>query len=558
MDSNDIIAIIIIVTVCLATIAYFIIKNNGINNRVNSVIKSYPSFVKVLLNCETIPAQLELSKEQRDKILSITDEEWKEWETISNKAVILAGKYPYTLFEFINELFPEYKERVNFKGKVNLFAPVQKKVKMAVASLLLEELRKIDSDTETVWKEREELRLNATKIKQKYPEGYNAYCKINENNSPKDIELVKEKKRIAELQKLYDESKGYEGWEKKQEEFCSDFWQILKDVRSQDGRYTYNISFKKPTRDGTLTDSKFKVWQGFCESYSSYLLDKQTEEFKARYDRIPLFEKRTRYFYDRVYEQIFSMITKLKEKISGDLGVILINRCKRNWSEITYNYHYRHISELLAETENDVLLFEFSDLPFIKDNGNLGGIFILDFITTNEELKSNCKLIIEHFNKSVPLLGYYSMLKEFDEKELLKVAENHDGYLDSEEKDVEFIKNCLLQVRKHSFFSYLAIPNTWIGEAGGAESTKRTWLDNPTKYQFVTNDEDGYISGSFSVDGGESYEDISIEGDSFDVDDTAKFTYHLLKKMGVLSQFKKNSQKAIQHMNRDGLLAHHY
>ena len=140
-------------------------------------------------------------------------------------------------------------------------------------------------------------------------------------------------------------------------------------------------------------------------------------------------------------------------------------------------------------------------------------------------------------------------MKEYDEEELKELAQKHEGFLSSEKKDMELIKKCLLQIRKHSFFSYIAIPNTWIGEAGNAEKTKALWLDNPEKYKFKTKDEAGLISGEYSINGGLTFEDISIEGDRFDVDDTTRFTYLLFKNMGLLSQFKKKGRKAVEYMN---------
>lgn len=555
MAISDIIAIALIVAVIIAAIVYLIIKYNGKNSRVCSILKSHPFLTKVLLDCEKVHSISSITDEQSKKLLSLSDSDWEEWESLAKRVKNLADKYPQTLFEFIGESFPKCKDRVNYKSGIKLFMPIPQKVKIAVASLLLDELRQIDADSEEVWKQRDDLRIFASKIKQKYPEGYKTYCLVHKIRTPKDNEVVISKKHIAELQKLYDESKGYEGWEKKQDDFSSEYWQILKDVRSNDGRYVYNVHFNKPNRLGSYVDSEFKVWQGFCESFSSFLMDRQTDWLKSKYRKISEFRKRTRYFYDSVYDQIFEIISKFDEQVEKDLYVILIDKCKRNWSKLTYDYHYRRIREQLDD--NEVKRIDFSALPSITDNGNVGGIFILDFITSNEELKSNCKLIIEHFNKSVPLIGYYSLIKEYDEEELLEIAKNNDGYLTSEENDIEFIKNCLLQVKKHSFFSYIAIPNTWIGEAGQAEQTKRTWLENPTMYDFKTKKEKGCISGEYSIDGGMNYEDISIEGDGFDIDDTAKFTYLLFKKMGVLARFKEEGHNAIEYMNEHDILTYH-
>ena len=555
MATSDIIAIVLILSVVIAVIGYYIIKSNGKNKRIRTLVKKYPSLALILLNCEKRPPISEITEDQSAKILSLLDKDWEEWESLRKRVGSLAEKYPHTLYDFINTSFPKCEERVNYKNGVKLFTPIPQKVKVAVASLLLEELRKIDADPEIVWKERDALRLYATNIRQKYPEGYKSYCLVHNDKLPKDSVVVNNKKHIAELQKLFDESKAYEGWEKKQEEFCSKFWQILKDVRSHDGRYTYDVSFNKPTRKGTLIESKFKVWQGFCESFSTYLLDKQTESYLQRYKKIEKLKNLGCYFYERVYEDVFSIITRLNDEIEGDLYVFFVNQCSFDWPNNTYDYHYKHLRKLIDNSE--IKRFDLSELPLVNDNGKVGGVFVFDFITSNNDLKNNCKYIIEHFSLSAPFLGYYSMEKEHDEDELLKLAEKHDGYLNSEEKDIEFIKDCLLKIRKHSFFSYIAIPNTWIGEAGHSKETKEQWLDTPTKYDFKTKDDAGLISGEFSVDGGMSYEDISIEGDGFDVNDTAIFTYHLFKNMGVLSQFKKKGIKAIEYMNERGFLAYH-
>ena len=199
-------------------------------------------------------------------------------------------------------------------------------------------------------------------------------------------------------------------------------------------------------------------------------------------------------------------------------------------------------------------------------------------------------MIIEQFNKSVPLIGYYSMEKEYDEKELLELdhylineitedtdsqqsldddqgeteeedtdsqQSSDDDQEENEEEGIAFIRMCLAKIRKHSFFSYTAIPNTWIGEASNAESTKRQWLENADRYKFELVDTPGSIAGKYSIDGGNSYFELSIQGSKRNIDDTAKFTYYLLKKMGVFSIFKQNGHKAIEYMNSRGFLAHH-
>lgn len=553
MITSDIIAIILIGTTILTIPGYFIIKILGKKRNVVSIIKAHPNLTLVLLDCETLPTISSITKEQTSKILSLTESEWDEWELLCNRVKDLAGKYPHTICDYINSAFPRCKNRYHYRKAVKLFAPIPRKVKAIISSLQLEELRNIDADSESVWKERDKLRQYAGTIKDNYPDGYKTYCLIYSNDTPTDSVIVNDKKQIAELQKLYDDCKAYDNWENRQNDFSSEYWQIIKDIRPNDGRYVYNVSYSKPTYRGALIESTFKVWQGFCKSFSSHLLEEQVDNFKAEYNSISDFESKTRYFYDHVYDQIFEIISNIQQEVDGEIYVILIDGCKRNWPESTYDFHYSHIKEIIDN--QDIEIFNFSELPMITDDGNIGGIFILDLITSNEELTSNCKLIIEHFNKSAPLIGYYSILKEYDESELKELAEKHDGYLCSEKENIEFLKKCILQVDKAPFYSYIAIPNTWIGRAAHAVEIKRLWLENPTKYYFKTKDEEGVISGEYSIDGGNTYNEISIEGDRFDIDDAAKFTYRLFKNMGILSLFKKKHKEIIEYMNDRDMLA---
>lgn len=551
MRSNDIFALVLIVIVAFSALVYFIIKRNRKTNRINSLLKNHSAKIALLLNKEKEQLSSTLTKEDVKKILSLSDNYWQEWNEVSKRVSKLGNSYPETIYEFISEYFPDIKYRTAYKKKINLFAPIPQKVKVVIASMLLEELRMIDADSETIWRHRDDMRLCANNIIQNFPDGYKTYREIYKSKDSQYNEIVSNKKQIAELQKIYVESKEYEGWEKKQEDFSSKFWHILKDVRSQDGRFSYDVSFNKTNRRGLLIESKFKVWQGFCDCFSTYLLDRQTDDFLSKYKKIGEFESRDRYFYEYVYDNIFEIINKFDKEIEGNLFVIMVDNCKRNWSKKTYDYHYEHIRKLIDDS--DIHRFNLSELPLINDNGNIGGIFILDFITSNDELMKNCKMIIEHFNKSVPFIGYYSMEKEYEEKELLEIAKNNKGYYlyekNDEFSDVKFIKESILQVRKHSFYSYLAIPNTWIGNASGANETKRKWLDNPNMYIFMTMSDEGCISGKYSVDGGANFNNLSIKGDCFNIDDTSQFTYRLLKEMGILNMFKKNGHKAIEYMN---------
>lgn len=566
MDVKGIIALVIILVIVISVITYFTVKRYKYINHVKSLLNAHQNKIKLLLGKDKLFSYSDLSNEELNIILSLSDNDYNEWSSLINRIQRIGSQYPYTLYEFINEHITGIKYRNSYKKHISNNTPTPQKVKVAIDSMLLDELRLIDSDSEDTWKHRDSLREQATSLISNYPDGYKTYCDIRQNNKPQHGEVVRDKRQIIELQSVYECCKNYEGWEDKQNDFSSSFWQILKDVRSQDGRYVYDVTFNKPTRKGSQVSSTFKVWQGFCNSFSSYLLDRQTDDYLDKYQKLSEFKNRGRYFYDHVYDEIFEIIKRLNSDMEGSVYVIMVDKCKRNWTKESYDYHYKRLRQNLDESNINRL--NFRELPSIKDPGDIKGIFIFDFVTSNEELKNNCKLIIEHFNKSVPLLGYYSMEKEYDEDELLELAKSDDSFLkkdeqnndineDDEESWIEFIKNCMLQINKHPFYSYIAIPNSWIGSAAIAKETKKTWLTNPEQYFFDYIDKPGFLSGKYSIDSKRSCHEMSIPGNKSNIDDTAKFTYLLFKDMGVLSMFKKNCQKAIDYMNEDGFLANH-
>ena len=284
MGVTDKIALVLVAVVVLAAIIFFVVKRQTKTNRIKSLLKNHSDKIKVLLDLDRTPSIAELSEDDITTILSLSENDWNEWSYLVKRDHEIGNNFPDTVFEFINEFIPKARKRKSFKKDIRQSTNVQRIVNVAIDSMLLEELRLIDADSEETWKQRNKLREKASQIREKYPEGYKTYCDIQNIKNPKHSEVIRDRRLIIELQSIYDNCKNYEGWEEKQNDFCSTFWQILMDVRSQDGRYYYFVPFNKPTRRGGLVESKFKVWQGFCESFSSFLLDRQTDSFKAKYE----------------------------------------------------------------------------------------------------------------------------------------------------------------------------------------------------------------------------------------------------------------------------------
>ena len=421
MDSIGIVILLFFVIV-LAAIIYYVKKKNRTNNYLSEILRIYSSLIPALLNKEYAPDSTKnLSIEDRKRILSVEKGDWDDWDRLKEKIKALACVYPSAIEDFVDEFICDVKKRNCYYKRVDVFSSQDKKINAMINSMLLDELRLIDSEPITNWEARERIRDEETKIIRTYPDGYKTFCDIRNDHIPNAQDVIRNQKNIEELQIIYNDSKGYDGWEKKQNKFCAEYREILGKERPYDGKYIYEVKFKKPIRTGNIEESEFKIWQGFCKSFCSCLIEKQTNEFKSNLDQIIDLKKRIRHFYDSEYKQIFNVVQVLKDKNEGDLLVVFIDKSKKNWPKITYNYHYKYFRTLLDES--NYKWYNYSTLNETIDEGNYTVIFIFDFITSNEELINNSRLIIEHFKKSVPYLAYYSMLQEYDEQELLEIKD---------------------------------------------------------------------------------------------------------------------------------------
>ena len=62
---------------------------------------------------------------------------------------------------------------------------------------------------------------------------------------------------------------------------------------------------------------------------------------------------------------------------------------------------------------------------------------MFDFITVNSDLKYISKNIIETFTKKVPVIVWYSMIKEYDEQESFEICKDAINTEAKKKKDIE-------------------------------------------------------------------------------------------------------------------------
>lgn len=561
---------IIVSLAIVLTIIAIIIARKG---RIAPLLELHYDHLLALFDWPDLPEKkdikrVHLSTEEKKLLRSFSKEEWKEWDALLLAAKKIAGKYPFAMANVVDDLFPSTKSRKYYKKNIKRYTTCKAKSEVGLKSLSLEDLRLISNDTEEVWTEREKTQIAFSAIIKDYPQGYKTYCDIHKNNKPEALDVVRQKDNIRELQEVYDMYLRYSDWEGKQKKFSDHYWKSSKDNRPNDGRYVYKVSYQKPSQLGTVKDSSFTVWQMFSNGYSTHLAEKQTDDFKQGLTCVKELGEKKRYFYDSYYDKLLDFIKNKLVEDDDKILFLLIDNSSYHWDKDVYAYHYRHVISTLDA--KGLLWAYYSNLGNFEDDGSINEIIALDVATPSEDLFRNCKLIIEHFSKSVPVLGYYSLYKEYSEEEMRKNKE----YLreepakepikacpvevvDNEEEDTKFIKHQMELVNKHDYFLYTAIPNSWIGEAEKANEIKSLWLYEPKRYSLILTKKAGYVTGEYSTDYGITLHEIKVAGDERDIDDVAKFTYILFKKMGVLEQFKKNGYRAVEYMNEKGLLQHH-
>jgi len=567
------------VGIVIVAVTVLFMRPDKTTQLVDKAYKNYSRRIPSLLNLAFLPDQSTLSNEQKRLIASLTDSEWEEWEDLIVKVSAIANAFPATFDEFLKECYPDIPKRNLYKEPSSKNSPIKTTLPNKIECLTLYELRSIESEPKDVWKKRNQEHIDASTLLNKCPEGGKDYIRLREASFVSSAEILRNKERILNIQKKYNEYHIFDGWEKKQENFCSDIWNVNKKFLPNNGRYTYMVPFQKPKLDGTLEVSEFKIWQFFKASYSPFYQEEQSEYYRNMLNKIPEFANKKRYYYGNVYDGVYSFIEGITNTLVEKPLILFITSNSKEWSKETFDYHYKHLRSRLDE--NEYTWCNLNDIQSINENTIYKSVLIIDFISTNDEMKKNSAYVIEFFKQSIPFVCYFSIIKEYDEFEFKKIIEDikakektkktvPSNTIKPEGKEKEpiledymlqnrlFIKQQYERVIKHPFFSYMAITNSLVGEAQGAEYIMPVWLTNHSTYKFRTMEGgSNKIAGSYSIDGGKSYTDLIMTGDSASFDDQVSYATLLFYRMGVIDFFLKNGRKAIDALNVGEYLRYH-
>lgn len=558
---------IILVVIVLVFLGFLLKKKFERASYITGIINKHPLKVAALCG-QNINS---LDNNSRAKILEFSSSDWDVWDKLIKALSAYQNKYSEVIVNYIEIYFPDVKKTPHYSN-YRIFDPLHRRCRILIECLNFEQLNNLTSISENEWEKRQNVKRQAEKIKLANPDAIREIAKSDSNLS--DEAIIKREKRLEEIQKRYNRAAAYEQWLETQKEFST----ISRNLRDSYAKYcgssTYKISFMKPLNNGETTSATFKIWQIFPHATSPFYKDFHNSLDFSLVTTLPEFKARTRYYLDSVYDDAIKYIKAVAE--NNKIIVLLNNRNSFDWSQETFNYHY---SALITRLDDEnIEWINVEELNNNVDRFQHNAALVFDFLTNNDSLKYISKMIIESFEDKIPNLVWYSMIKEYDESEMYelckdaietdkkkkeeekakKLKERIDEIFNKRNQSIEFVKSQLLRQNKHSFFSYFAIPNTLIGEAGGSAAVKAVWLSSPNTYLMKSKDKDkkGFICVDYSIDGGSSWNTFEIQGDYEDIDNVSLFTYELFKKMGILDDFLAKGAEAIDYMNEHRLLSH--
>ena len=562
---------ILLLATCVILFIFFRILSRRGNVVLSKAISNHNSLVCALTKRSFVDQNTKFSEEEERKIVSMTETDWKEWENLISQMKSYSIRNSPLMYDIVKDYFPTIFESSLFK-KISSNSKTSK-IEAAIRSLSFEEIRVIGSMTEDDWNKRRERLKKIDHIVNENPEGIKTYKDINKIQGilPNKI-LLQECSTIEYLQKLFVRANNLLGWEKRQNKFYIQYRDFVIECYSNAGYHYYNIPYKTIKRDGSYDTSSYYMYISFTDAYSKHHLDMQSDYWINKYKILPEIKDCTWYYYKHVYDNIFNIIKKIENVYEEKPLVVFINNSIYEWSKGTYDFHYRDLKSILDE--NEYVYTDIDILHNLTKEKDYSCVMLIGLITTNEELFTNCNLVLDFFKDKIPVICYHSFIKEYSEKEIINVIKKEEKETKSqegadtpsptplnpsdnnEESDILFVKELFLQVNKHNYYSYFAIINTLIGSAYKSDEVKTAWLGNHIAIHADGSVKNNNIQFEYSINNSPN-KVFAISGNRNSIDDISRFSCLFLKEIGLWKQFKTNGIRGIRKINDLGFLAYH-
>lgn len=348
----------------------------------------------------------------------------------------LKGKYPHA-FQIFKKRFDLYSDNVEKYNR----AEVKK-----ILSIKKEEWIKVEKQEEDLRQERakeaeERLRFISKqyeKLERLYPDGIACWKKAHPaDDSP--FMIVSNEETIKQFDERHKAFLATEEWEKSQDEFTK-LCRSKKSSMPHCGYYSYNIEFSKMDYDKVRTEGEYRVWQFFYYEYCSEAdLDYTHFQWvKNNFESIKSYREGKIIYHSYICDEIIQFIKSLHRPVQ------LITLRPQSEESQQIQQWFSAFSEQGYEPQNlqHVDVIEFSN------------IIVIDTVTSNKQLKDNCKEIINKFRTQRPCITYISLLKEYSRKEMeyligKKNKEIEQQRIEAEKRRIEAEKHRVDKEKQH-------------------------------------------------------------------------------------------------------------
>lgn len=284
-----------------------------------------------------------------------------------------------------------------------------------------------------------EVRKKYDELAVKYPNGLPAFERWNSYDDGKNSaeltieEIIECEEAIAEFEQNYAESQFYSDWLNKQSEFASKCRDLFNSYLSGWGCYFYYVPFQAKIPNGEFKNRDFKVWQLFCEAYTSNQkneYDLLFPSWRKNRENLPSFRNGTRTFITSVYNKILSFIDKLNELYPQEIQVILANSNNDDKDNSLIDKHFAFLKEQLSNRKIRTSTFTKSPLS-VEEKVHY---VVIELITNNSHLSNVCDSLLSikkgcyrtciksYKNTCFSNIVYITLLKEYDEDEADKLV----------------------------------------------------------------------------------------------------------------------------------------
>lgn len=311
---------------------------------------------------------------------------------------------------------------------------------------------------------KQEIERKYQNIQKKYPNGLALFEKIKSSNDVKISreQIIKHEDNISQLEQTAIQSNIFDEWENEQINFSNLCYNKFKKICPNWGRYQYYIEYDRINNLGQKEKGKHIIWNFFLLHAD---LDEALDYTDHSYEKIISKNMNGTNFQNNMFINEKNC-NELKKFISaiGDVYIIY-----KYYPDFNFSFHSRldypiektNLLELkraiLKNFSYDRTSPEYVDLNgtgFINEleapSSRL--IFILDLITTNQDIKSICTHIYNKFSNKKPLICYISMckyLESIEKQELITKREKQVEQNRLEIKNKVEVKNYCLEAVKN-------------------------------------------------------------------------------------------------------------